>query len=428
MHSKQKYKVDVETDLDAQELIMPQGPAPTLSKNIQDHIRHSTVRIVSEDLLSGDASVCSAVLVKSNWVLTAAHCVHGKGKLTVQFPELGDANFKRNPHAEGNQLFEVSVEERHIHPAYEILMRLPAFDIALLRLKANAPKPYKPAALDFTVSNSVLPTRIVLAGFGMKTSGVDSAATIAADTDRSLGFFQRTLQVDLGSFLYSRLGVVQRLRDKIPFWTWSQANLNQGGICFGDSGGPLFELQNGSLRILGVNASFDGTPSPICSGSTHIVNVHYHKKFWDAIFEKGGTQLEDYYLNENTSLNGEYAIWPYRNDISLFTRSAMPFEIYLGPDFRGDTCAGPIPMSEGVGVKRNFVAIGGDPDMEDQRGFYYEYELVLREGPPRALHYNKKTYYAVTKKTKNQKTDLFIWKTDKGIVKHSLSLVHCNNF
>ena len=170
-------------------------------------------------VLGSRGSVCSAVVVAPDAVLTAAHCVTGADAFRVHFRERGEP---------------VLIEPRSIavHPGYvpnAIRTRQRSIDLALVRLPSPLPARFASASLVASQRSPAAGTSLMLGGWGVAREG-DGASS---------GTFRTASLVAVEPYGPSR----------ILIWTADPAGRGKAagaGVCRGDSGGPI-ALQSGAI-------------------------------------------------------------------------------------------------------------------------------------------------------------------------------------
>ncbi|NXJ13602.1 HABP2 protein, partial [Odontophorus gujanensis] len=180
---------------------------------------------------------CGGVLIKSCWVLTAAHCVvHQAENLQVA---LGKKNLRKREHQE--QIFDV--EKVIIHNRYTEKDGVPHNDIALLKLKpvdgqcAIETKYVKTACLPDT--EFPVGTDCFISGWGETEKG-----------DMS----QQLLDASVKLISQKKCNAPRAYDQRLDESMFCAGNLQQPGTdsCHGDSGGPLTCVEDGFHYVYGI--------------------------------------------------------------------------------------------------------------------------------------------------------------------------------
>ena len=186
----------------------------------------------------GETNFCTASVIRRNVVLTAAHCVTDVSDTRV-FYRIGDGKLV---------LYEVA--QIAINPDYRPNsrgQRVVSIDLALLRLSEPLPSSFKPVELAY-LGPLAAGQRLRIAGFGR------------ADEDLS------------GTSGVLRAGILSAVGPKSTFLAFFVDPTRSGlGGCTGDSGAPIFALDQTVLVAVAIRAK--GTGGYACGTSTEAVKV-----------------------------------------------------------------------------------------------------------------------------------------------------------
>ena len=190
---------------------------------------------------------CTAAKVGPKRILTAAHCLANRGPFAIY--EVGDKielmYFKKD---KLTSIFS-TVAQVKIHPSYmnriaqdydpNATVEDPSvIDLAIIDLKDSTPIPT--GAMEF----SALKTKelITVGGFGCQS-----------DTDDIIGRFQaRNLSY---KFAEKKVASIGKFTARVNEQDASGSSTSTG--CEGDSGGPVYKLISGTLKVVGVNSYLD---------------------------------------------------------------------------------------------------------------------------------------------------------------------------
>lgn len=222
---------------------------------------------------------CTAAKVAEKRLLTAAHCVVDGSTLDMKYGPDKPALLTREP-SKGFTSHEVA--KVHVHPAWmpacesaycassSVTMMLDAADVAVIELADDlAGVPIAP------IDEAPLATRdkVTVLGFGC-TEGVtadDKRTTI------TLKYAETTIiapsrAVHEGSPVdATKVGQVAGIYAMTP----GPARVkNAGGLCPGDSGGPLYKKRGDTLYVVGVNANYTLRPGEKDLAGIPVTNWH----------------------------------------------------------------------------------------------------------------------------------------------------------
>ncbi|MFG1478612.1 trypsin-like serine protease [Xanthobacter sp. V4C-4] len=191
-------------------------------------------------VVSTRGAACTATVLAPDLLLTAAHCVAPQADYAVAL--IGEGPPRLIPAA------RVLVHPRF--DADQFRTRRPTPDIALVKLSAPLPEPFRPAALTDAEGLPAKGAPFTLAGFGVTAEGAPrTAGTLRAVRLPSVG---------------TTGGIMVRLSPP------------QGvaGACTGDSGGPAF--QAGAVAgVIGWATGPGGARG--CGGVTGVTLVSIHR-------------------------------------------------------------------------------------------------------------------------------------------------------
>lgn len=182
----------------------------------------SDVFLLELHLDGGRTALCSATLISSKILLTAAHCVdpasHGSATLTARaMNKPDDTNLSTSDF--------IDAAELHLHPQWSAGSPTSGYDLALVLL-VRAPANATPRPLSRSVPVQGAPLRVI--GYGRTAAG-----TADSGTRRSANTSITSVTAD-----HLDLGVAGSL-----------------GTCVGDSGGPaLVTGTDGVERVAGVHS------------------------------------------------------------------------------------------------------------------------------------------------------------------------------
>ncbi|OFZ30428.1 MAG: hypothetical protein A2622_08455 [Bdellovibrionales bacterium RIFCSPHIGHO2_01_FULL_40_29] len=221
---------------------------PRVQQNDSDANR--VAMILSDE--DGDATgICTATLISSRVLLTAAHCITATpDKIKVAFHTSLSCESGFNI-ANTQRVLKTVVHEDYQDKTTttEVIN-----DIALIFLEVDAPSSYP--IFKIADPQMVRNSRIYFYGYGVTGShNKDSGVLRKTSLQRSDYVIKKDIE---------KVRVDQS---------------NGKGICYGDSGGPAFVLIDNEPQILGVNSFGRGNEDKICEGTSTLALVFSYKKW-----------------------------------------------------------------------------------------------------------------------------------------------------
>jgi secreted trypsin-like serine protease len=190
---------------------------------------------------------CSGVLIAPDLVLSVAHCV-GPG-----------ADYKIVEYGKDRQPTLRDVKRVAAHPGFDMktmLAHRATADVSLLQL---ATRKANPSAIGVPSAPLAAGNRFTIAGIGVTVRGNGKSAGVVRSADLAATDHPGTLQI--------------RLVD--PATNGVSAGL---GACTGDSGGPVFEDQQGRQVVIGVvDWSTGPNGSDGCGGLTGVTPLTLYR-------------------------------------------------------------------------------------------------------------------------------------------------------
>ena len=214
-------------------------------------------------IVGSRGNFCSGALIAPKLVLTAAHCVQP------------GAVYKIVEYGADKQPLLRDAKTVAVHPGFNIqamLAHRATADMALLQLEA-APQGKGPAALGVPQVPILPGSRFTIAGIGVTIRGEGSSGGVVRAAGLVATGKPGTLQI--------------RLVD--PLTNGARDGL---GACTGDSGGPVFEDQQGGPVIIGVISWSTGpNGSAGCGGLTGVTPLTLYRDWIVQTARQWGTAL-----------------------------------------------------------------------------------------------------------------------------------------
>jgi hypothetical protein len=203
-------------------------------------------------VLTAQPAMCSAVVLASDVILTAAHCVTGAPDYRVHFRD-----------AAGQPVL-LEFAAKAAHPGYDakaIVARRRSIDLALVRVAEPLPASFEGATL--SASSPSRGSTLLVAGWGR-----------SREQDRR----------STGSFRSVSLNVVEPYgSSRILVWGKS---VDGGGACQGDSGGPVLQED----KVVAITSWSLGANGRKCGELTQGILLGPQRAWIDTTLESWGRQ------------------------------------------------------------------------------------------------------------------------------------------
>jgi len=201
-------------------------------------------------IVGSRGNFCSGTMIAPNIALTAAHCVQGGATLKIV-----EYDAQRTP-----QLRDVA--QVATHPGFSLqtmLAHRATADVALLRLAVTVTAARQPPPVGVPRLPIAAGSRFTVAGIGVTVRGDGKSGGIVRLANLVTTGKPGTLQI--------------RLVDPL-----GQGQREGLGACTGDSGGPVFEDQQGRSVVVGVVSWSTGpNGSAGCGGMTGVTPLSLYR-------------------------------------------------------------------------------------------------------------------------------------------------------
>jgi secreted trypsin-like serine protease len=212
-------------------------------------------------IIGSRGTFCTGSLIAQDLVLSAAHCVMPGADYKIIIPGETPPRLLDVRRVASHPQFNVQGIQAHHASA----------DVALLQLAAPLPQTKAPAPLGAPVIPIQVGARLTVAGIGVTKRGDGKSGGTIRAADLAVTGKPGTLQI--------------RLTDPLA------NNAREGlGACTGDSGAPVFEMQQNRAVIVGVVSWSTGpNNSDGCGGLTGVTPLTLYREWiertaraWDA--------------------------------------------------------------------------------------------------------------------------------------------------
>lgn len=244
---------------------------------------------------------CTGILISSNVVLTAAHCIEKDKEPSFIF--LGKtAPFYQDRELEND--LKYSIEKIIIHPSYSTDYKINGGndDLAILILKEKVRAPFKAMKIneDFDFIKSGTPLHV--AGFSIYSAPLRNNIFELFNVKLAEKYKPSNFGDDDSIQFLTRNVVINS--DIKPNVESDTIGLDQiaGGICPGDSGGPTMIKNDNQLLLVGINRSIiDAVKTQFkdCEFKAKSTSVAFHKNWINEAISEAQGELPEFVTSKN---------------------------------------------------------------------------------------------------------------------------------